>query len=209
MQLQKANNPPRVRNTELTWKGNRTERKACPTRDGTKEQRQPLSDGLRHLFIQLHRAHNARELITNTKAQSFAKNRFRRQSIKFPESKKKTRREQFSEKLYHTSHPKVPKTESETQTTTNKKQQNDAQSQTELTVEAYEQYEYCVSRVNPEQQYTGETSPTESLPTMTGKQHEANHKLLMSSVVANELSHMRQKPIESLSKISRIQVLVH
>ena len=89
MQLQKANNPPRVRNTELTWKGNRTERKACPTRDGTKEQRQPLSDGLRHLFIQLHRAHNARELITNTKAQSFTKNRFRRQSIKFPESKKK------------------------------------------------------------------------------------------------------------------------
>ena len=53
----------------------------------------------------------------------------------------------------------------------------------ELTVEINEQYENCVSRVNPQQMGTELTSSNEAPPTRSSSQLELIHELNLTSVV--------------------------
>ena len=57
------------------------------------------------------------------------------------------------------------------------------QLQTEPTVEVTEQYEYCVSRVDPQNFCPEESSPNEAPMTMCGSQLEASRELIVASVV--------------------------
>ena len=57
------------------------------------------------------------------------------------------------------------------------------QSQTVITVKVNEQYDYCVSRLIPQQVVTEVTCSSGAPPTMSTNQLEISHELIMASVV--------------------------
>ena len=57
------------------------------------------------------------------------------------------------------------------------------QSQTVITVKVNEQYDYCVSRMNPQQVVTEVTCSNGAPPTMSTNQLEISQELIMASVV--------------------------
>ena len=88
------------------------------------------------------------------------------------------------------------------------------QSQKELTVAMNEQYEYCVSRVDPHYLAIEERSPNEAPPTTSSTQLNVSHELTVANVVetadratATEVDEDTQLYRRKLQKVIRAKLI--